>query len=380
MAKATELLCKMNETLDRARPLLAVCIPTHNRRIVLEECLESVLPQAQALGVGVCVSDNGSSDGTWQALETLKLQYPWMQIVSHTRDIGYRDNLTGAVLSSRAQYVWPIGDKAVLLPEALEFVVAELVRLHPDAVIVNSPGRVVSTVEKVYSTPRSCLTELGWHVTLLGATVLPRQALIDVLHVQSLSRDFPQVVAFFSYLASLSAPRVLVAGRVLIRYGERAIETHVTGYWARHVLTTFGRNWYDAVMSLPAPYSTNDKLQVIRSHSQHTGIFGLVGLMRLRAGGQLTLQQLNADQVPLRAAVSAPWWLAVIISVMPRWMMYPVTRVYPQRVLRGNATQTSIAAWAASASERSWKACNPTESSLWRWCCRPSEVSRGGLQ
>src|SRR5450756_1961423 len=114
MAETVELARKMDETAGRAIPLLAICIPTHNRRKALEECLESVLPQADALGVAVCVSDNGSSDGTWQVLETLKRQYPWMQIMRHTRDIGYRDNLIGVVLSSHTHYVWPINDKMVL--------------------------------------------------------------------------------------------------------------------------------------------------------------------------------------------------------------------------------------------------------------------------
>jgi len=334
MAETVELFGNMNDADNPATPLLAICIPTHNRRKALEECLASILPQADALGVGVCVSDNGSSDGTWQALEALKLQYPWMQIVRHTRDIGYRDNLTGVVLSSRAHYVWPMGDKMVLLPGALEFVVTELVRLHPDAVVVNSPGRVVSTVEKVYSAPQVCLTELGWHVTLLGATVLPRQAWVDALRLQSPNRDFPQVVALFSYLASLSAPQVLFSGRALIQPGKSAIENHMTSYWADRSLETWGRDWYDAVMSLPALYSTDDKLQAIRSHSEHTGILGLLRLMRLRAQGQLTLQQLNADQVSLRATVSSPWWSAVIISVAPRWMLRSVLHLHPRLLLR----------------------------------------------
>src|SRR5450830_957022 len=184
MAETVELARKMDETAGRAIPLLAICIPTHNRRKALEECLKSVLPQADALGVGVCVSDNGSSDGTWQVLETLKRQYPWMQITCHTRNIGYRDNLTGAVLSSRAQYVWTLGDKLVLLPGALEFVVAELVRLHPDAVVVNSSIQDASTVERICSSPQSCLTEVGWYTTLCGATVLPRQAWVAALRLQ----------------------------------------------------------------------------------------------------------------------------------------------------------------------------------------------------
>ena len=155
-----------------------------------------------------------------------------------------------------------------------------------------------------------------------------------MLHVQPPSRDFPQVVALFCYLASLSAPQVLFSGRVLIQSGKRAIENHVVSVSLGHALETWGRNWYDAIMSLPALYSVDDKLHVVRSCSEHTGILGLIGLMRLRAQGQVTLQQLSADRVPLRAAVSASWWSAVIISVVPRWMLRPVLYVHPRLMLR----------------------------------------------
>lgn len=333
MAENIKSTGSMNDATSDVTALLTICIPTRNRRAALEECLASVLPQAKTLGVGVCVSDNCSSDDTWQLLEALKKQYPWMQTMRHTRDIGYRDNLTGAVLSSHTRYVWPIGDKLALMPGALEFVVAELARLHPDAVVVNYyPGRGVSTVEKVYSAPQLCLTELGWHTDLLGSTVLPRQAWVDVLHVQPLSRNFPQVVALFSYLASLRAPRVLAVGRALVQGGKGVDPgTHA---WDDRVLRTWGRNWYDAVMSLPSIYSTNDKLKMIRSHSERAGPLDLKGLMRLRARGELTLQRLNADRVPLGAAISIPWWSAMIVSVAPRWILRAVVSVHPRLVLR----------------------------------------------
>jgi len=331
MAEHVELLGNVNETENRAAPLLAICIPTRNRREVLEECLASVLPQAGPLGVGVCVSDNCSSDGTWQALESLKHQYPWMQIKRHTRDIGYRDNLTGVVLSSHAHYIWPLNDKLVLLPGALEYVMSVLVHLHPDAVVVNAPSGIVSTLEKEYSTPQSCLTELGWWTSVTGATVLPRQAFVDVLYTQPLSRDHSHVVALFSYLASLRAPRVLFSGRVLIQPGKNAIANRVVSSVSLvRRLEVSGRSWYDAVMNLPAPYSTNDKLQMLRSHS----MLGFRMLLRLRAEGELSLQRLNADQVPLRVTISVPWWSAVIISVVPRWMARFPLYVHPRQMLR----------------------------------------------
>ena len=44
-----------------------------------------------------------------------------------------------------------------------------------------------------------------------------------------------------------------------------------------------------------------------------------------------------------------------------------------------SAKQAAIWTWAASASECFLTACNPTESSLWRWCLKPSEMSTGRL-
>jgi hypothetical protein len=75
----------------------------------------------------------------------------------------------------------------------------------------------VSSGERIHSTPQSFLTESGWWTTLTGTTVLPRQVLTDVLHVQHFSREFLHIVALISYLASLRVPRVLFSGRVLIQ-------------------------------------------------------------------------------------------------------------------------------------------------------------------
>jgi hypothetical protein len=344
MTETLESVGKVNRAVESAASLLTICIPTHNRREVLEECLASVLPQAESLGVGVCVSDNCSSDDTWQLLETLKKQHPWMQVVRHTRDIGYRNNLIGAVLASRAQYVWPLGDKLVLLPGALEFMVATLVDLHPDAVVVNGCAfTAFSTGDRAYSAPQSCLTELGWWTTLCGATVSPGKAWVDALHLQPPNRDFPQVVALFSYLASLSAPRVLFLSRVFIQYGESARENQVAGYCAERLLETWGRGWHDTVMSLPDVYSSDEKLRAVRSKSEHGGPFDFRGLVRLRAQGQLTAQTLRADQIPLQAAVSTPWWFARVISVTPRWILRPVLHVHPRLMLR--AVRRKLRLW-----------------------------------
>src|SRR5262245_11184433 len=52
-------------------PTASVVIPTRNRRATLELLLERIAPQATAAGAEVLVVDNGSSDGTREALGRL---------------------------------------------------------------------------------------------------------------------------------------------------------------------------------------------------------------------------------------------------------------------------------------------------------------------
>jgi glucosyl-dolichyl phosphate glucuronosyltransferase len=52
-------------------PVASIVIPTRNRRATLVPLVEALLPQAGAANAEVVVVDNGSSDGTAEALATL---------------------------------------------------------------------------------------------------------------------------------------------------------------------------------------------------------------------------------------------------------------------------------------------------------------------
>ena len=61
-----------------SQTLLSICIPTWNRKERLKRLLERIASEAKGLEheVEVCVSDNGSTDGTRDFLETLVAKGP----------------------------------------------------------------------------------------------------------------------------------------------------------------------------------------------------------------------------------------------------------------------------------------------------------------
>jgi glycosyltransferase involved in cell wall biosynthesis len=74
--------------------LLSICIPTHNRQKLLEECLASVLPQAEKRKneVEVIVIDNASVDDTEDMVEKKTAEFSCLKYLRNPANLGYGGN------------------------------------------------------------------------------------------------------------------------------------------------------------------------------------------------------------------------------------------------------------------------------------------------
>lgn len=108
-------------------PILSICIPTFNRLHYLRQLLEAVLPQAELLGVEVCVSDNNSQDGTALYLESLTARYNMViRYIIQSENIGLDRNMIEVIAMGRGQYIYPIGDDDILIDGSLKEILQEL--------------------------------------------------------------------------------------------------------------------------------------------------------------------------------------------------------------------------------------------------------------
>jgi glycosyltransferase involved in cell wall biosynthesis len=121
-ARPTETL----EPQQERSPVLSVAIPTYNRGETLRRQLGSLL--GQILGcqadVEIVVSDNASSDGTASVVAELGKRFPEVRYVRNEANLGANRNIDAAVRACRAEYVWILSDDDVLMPFAVETVVA----------------------------------------------------------------------------------------------------------------------------------------------------------------------------------------------------------------------------------------------------------------
>lgn len=123
--------------------IFSVCIPTYSRRQDLLVTMAAVSDQLFD-GVELVVSDNGSADGTADAVRAFIAARPNTQIrlITHVENVGFDRNLLAVVGAARGEYCWLLGDDDVPRPGAIARLVSEVRRCPlPAHLLVNYARR-----------------------------------------------------------------------------------------------------------------------------------------------------------------------------------------------------------------------------------------------
>jgi abequosyltransferase len=127
--------------MEPNRPLLTIAIPTYKRPALLTELLSVLEPQLAAHPeVEVLVSDNGSPDGTEEAVRSFLDRGVPIRYQRHAQNIGAEANFISCLRSARGKYFWICGDDDIIVPGALDELVGHLSREEFDLVYVTSYG------------------------------------------------------------------------------------------------------------------------------------------------------------------------------------------------------------------------------------------------
>jgi glycosyltransferase involved in cell wall biosynthesis len=110
-------------------PLVSVCIPTYNRRDLLELTLETISNQTLC-DFELIVCDDCSTDGTYEFLTSLK--WPNLRILRNTTNLNIHGTMKRLFQAARGKYVGMQHDHDLYHPEFLERMVVMMER-HPTA-------------------------------------------------------------------------------------------------------------------------------------------------------------------------------------------------------------------------------------------------------
>lgn len=105
---------------------LSIAIPTFNGAKYIREALDSIISQLDEINekIEIVISDNASTDETPQIIEEYQKKYPG--IISYYRNdsnLGISKNYDLAILRSKGNYVWLLGDDDMLERGAIRKVI-----------------------------------------------------------------------------------------------------------------------------------------------------------------------------------------------------------------------------------------------------------------
>lgn len=134
---------------------VAVIIPTHNERVLLESCLNSIREKTTGVNVVVCVVDNASSDGT---ADMLRQRFPGVQVITSGENLYFTPANNVGARRTTSRYILLLNPDTELLNNAI-FEMFSFMEAHPEAgacscALLRPDGSVQPTS---YSDPNSGL-------------------------------------------------------------------------------------------------------------------------------------------------------------------------------------------------------------------------------
>tara|TARA_B110000008_G_C16942856_1_gene553209 strand:+ start:538 stop:1398 length:861 start_codon:yes stop_codon:yes gene_type:complete len=193
--------------------------------------------------------------------------------------LGHDKNLIAALKSSNSDYVWLLGDSIVINDYSIKSVYKLCKEARYSIIAMNAEGRDLDLKSGVYDNNEFILKNLGWHLTLTGATVYSRDVIdkMDNFHLERF-RNFPQFSLIFHFLADKSK-FYWINRKILASHPSKK------SYWLNDVFSVFLMDWWHVIISLPDTYSSDVKFDAWKNHSLKTNLFTIKTLLNMRYTG-----------------------------------------------------------------------------------------------
>ena len=109
---------------------LSICIPTHNRAILLKETLTSIINQINDYKVQVVIYDSASTDDTKEVVYYFKKQFKDIKYIHSEKKKGIDLDMAETVKYAEGEYCWLVSDDDPINNHALKTLFKDLKLNH----------------------------------------------------------------------------------------------------------------------------------------------------------------------------------------------------------------------------------------------------------
>ena len=294
---------------------LSIAIPTFNRPEILKDNILLMLPEIKEFSIPIYVADDSSDNDTEIMISELEKHYEYLFYSRNIPGLGHDRNFFYTLKIPKSEYIWLLGDSLALEKGAIENTLKIIDRIQPDIIGVNARNRDLDINSAYYNDHNRVLNELGWHLTLTGATVYSRRAVstVDKINLGE-CRNFPHIGLILNHL-SVACSFYWINDKWVYVVRER------TSYWISNMFEIFIDDWSNVIRNLPACYEGAIKEKVIVEHSRKAKIFGSKSLLKARSLNVYNVHLFRKYQAVLAAHSELRSFTLLIIAFIPRILL-----------------------------------------------------------
>lgn len=296
--------------------ILALCIPTYNRSIELENCINSLIPIIKNYNIPIYISDNNSTDGTREIVERIKKKYDFIFFSSNKENIGPEANTENVLNMPSTKYRWLLGDHYIICDQESFLNIYGKITTEEeyDFLIVNSGNRIKNISEKTYTDKNNLIVEIGWHMTMLSTLVYNKKTLPKLNFNRFHGTCFSQTLSILEYCSAEPFKAYWIGKNIV-----KSIPTRIATTWLSNATQIFILNWYHGILSLSPQYDMHSKIKCIQQHSFESGLFSPKSILLIRSQGGVKLNQILKNfQISILTVGAAKYSLLLMASLIPK--------------------------------------------------------------
>lgn len=303
---------------------LAIVIPTANRHQAIDNWLYSSAARLQYRCIDVIIFDSSDDERTKNV--TMNFQIDGFDNVKYERYDGIYDgfSLDHKVMnaysrfSEQYEYIWACRDGLIVDADIVAREVFPELEKHSDFIVVNPEWRCEKKLgKKSYRDCGELFQEQCMQMTVLGATIIRSDTIAKILDAIPLQEGknygLWQPIAFFEYIADHEFYAVSMETNVWYYNSSGAPKSH----WKNATMRQWCCEWYRIILGLPSCYDSYKK-EVLKVHMFDFHPFCARELLKIRAGGGMSLVEVIKNSVQMSAVCDTPMWVIRVISLLPK--------------------------------------------------------------
>ena len=205
---------------------LTIAIPTYNRAIYLNDCLNSIFKQIKNYKINILVSDNCSTDNTENIVQNYIKNGNNILYIKNKTNIGPDRNIIQCITSSTSDYVLVLGDDDIIADGGLKIIYESLLSKNEYGIVFVNSGYIKTQKNNtpiiVYDNKIKFVSKINYFLTFISTNIVNKK----FINFNNINRDIDtnlnQVHVYLE--AIFNAPLNAIITPILILNGNNHIQ------------------------------------------------------------------------------------------------------------------------------------------------------------